>query len=60
MTGVNVSDKDPSENKMLTFVMDVWERFQAVRTVMTEGTYASMVLGIMKATELLDNFGHLR
>jgi hypothetical protein len=59
MTGANAGAKDAWDNKMLTFVLEVWERVQAVRTVTSESTSASMIFGIMKATDLLDRYSEL-
>ena len=46
-------------DKMLTYVTAVWERIHSVRTITSEQTAGSMIFGMMKATDLLDEYGKL-
>ena len=43
-------------NKMLTFTMSIFETTHRVRTITSEGAAHTMLFGIMRATELLDEY----
>ena len=44
---------------MLTYVTAVWERIHSVRVITQEQSPAEMIFGMMKATNLLDEYGKL-
>ena len=59
LSGAGVSDKVAWDDKMLTYVTAVWERIHSVRTITSEQSPAAMIFGMMKATDLLDEYGKL-
>ena len=59
LSGAGISPKVAWNDKMLTYVTAVWERIHLVRTITSEQSSAAMIFGMMKATNLLDEYGKL-
>ena len=56
MIGATIPGDEAWDVKTLTYSKAVFENVETVRTVSSERTAASMILGMMRATDLLDSY----